>query len=221
MCNITGRYTGSSESQMEADLARLREAETAADFIGVLDHNISNTLTSDFWTIQLPDKLDSSAAYSPTLFAYHAALDLLDAKALFSDLKISELLDPSVSARKKGVERHHLFPKAYLKAQGVSNQTRRNQIANYAHVEWADNIEISDRSPADYFPEYAQRFSDAELQQMMDWHALPDGWEHMDYDDFLEERRQRIAQVTRRGYERLTERMERVQAQFPDAPKAA
>lgn len=221
MCNITGRYTGSSESQMEADLARLREAETAADFIGVLDHNISNTLTSDFWAIQLPDKLDSSAAYSPTLFAYHAALNLLDAKALFSDLKISELLDPSVSARKKGVERHHLFPKAYLKAQGVSNQTRRNQIANYAHVEWADNIEISDRSPADYFPEYAQRFSDAELQQMMDWHALPDGWEHMDYDDFLEERRQRIAQVTRRGYERLTERMERVQAQFPDASKAA
>jgi len=221
MCNITGRYTGSSESQMEADLARLREAETAADFIGVLDYNISNTLTSDFWTIQLPDKLDSSAAYSPTLFAYHAALNLLDAKALFSDLKISELLDPSVSARKKGVERHHLFPKAYLKAQGVSNSTRRNQIANYAHVEWTDNIEISDRSPADYFPEYAQRFSDAELQQMMDWHALPQGWEHMDYDDFLEERRQRIAQVTRRGYERLTDRMERVQVHYPDAQQAA
>lgn len=221
MCNITGRYTGSSESQMEADLARLREAETAADFIGVLDYNISNTLTSDFWTIQLPDKLDSSAAYSPTLFAYHAALNLLDAKALFSDLKVAELLDPSVSARKKGVERHHLFPKAYLKAEGVSNSTRRNQIANYAFVEWADNIRIADRSPADYFPEYAQRFSDAELEQMMDWHALPEGWEHMDYGDFLDERRQRIAQVTRRGYERLTDRMERVQAQYPDTSKAA
>jgi hypothetical protein len=210
MCNISRRYTGSSESTMEADLARIKKADTASDFAQVLDQIIENTLTNDFWTITLPDELDSSAAYSPTLFAYHAALNVLDAKALFSDLKVSELLDPSVNAKKKGVERHHLFPKNYLKKQGVTNNTRRNQIANYAYVEWADNIQIADRSPADYFPEYAERYSNGELEQMMEWHALPEGWEHMDYRDFLEERRQRIATVTRKGFERLTSKAEHV-----------
>ena len=210
MCNISRRYTGSSESTMEADLARLKEADTASDFVQVLDQIIQNNLTSDFWTITLPDELDSSAAYSPTLFAYHAALNVLDARALFSDLKVSELLDPAVNAKKKGVERHHLFPKNYLKKQGVTNNTRRNQIANYAYVEWADNIQIADRSPAEYFPEYAERYTNGELEQMMEWHALPDGWEHMDYNAFLEERRQRIAKVTRKGFERLTDKVEHV-----------
>jgi Uncharacterized conserved protein len=40
---------------------------------------------------------------------------------------------------------------------------------------------------------------------MMYWHALPEGWHRMGYDQFLEERRNRIAQVTRDGYEHLTQ----------------
>jgi hypothetical protein len=36
------------------------------------------------------------------------------------------------------------------------------------------------------------------------WHALPDGWESLDYFDFLAERRKRIAQVIRDGYTTLT-----------------
>lgn len=35
------------------------------------------------------------------------------------------------------------------------------------------------------------------------WHALPDGWEHMQYRESLEERRRRIARVIRDGYSRL------------------
>ena len=34
-------------------------------------------------------------------------------------------------------------------------------------------------------------------------HALPDGWEHMDYHDFLRQRRILMAKVIKRGYERL------------------
>jgi hypothetical protein len=210
MCNISRRYTGSSESTMEADLSRINNAETDAEFVRTLDQIIENTLTNDFWTITLPAELESSTAYSPTLFAYHAALNIMDAKALFSDLKLTKLLDPSVNAKKNGVERHHLFPKSYLKKQGVTSRTRRNQIANYAHVEWADNIQIADRSPADYFPEYAERFDNDELEQMMEWHALPEGWETMPYEEFLEARRDRIAAITRKGFERLTEKADHV-----------
>jgi hypothetical protein len=35
-------------------------------------------------------------------------------------------------------------------------------------------------------------------------HALPDGWEHMAYTEFLSQRRILMAKVIRRGYERLT-----------------
>jgi hypothetical protein len=34
-------------------------------------------------------------------------------------------------------------------------------------------------------------------------HALPDGWEHMEYMDFLIKRRTLMAKVIKRGYERL------------------
>jgi hypothetical protein len=206
MCNITGRYTGSSESTMEEDINRVADAASAEEFIGILDRVINSRLTDDFWTITLPDELDSASYYSPTLFAYHAALNILNAKALFSTLTIKELLDPDVQAKKSAVEKHHLFPKNYLKQQAITEGQRVSNIANRAYVEWADNIDISDQPPSEYFPKYAARFDEEELQRMMYWHALPDGWHQMDYDTFLEERRQRIAQVTRDGYKRLTRR---------------
>jgi hypothetical protein len=127
-------------------------------------------------------------------------LNLLDARALFSSIKVSELLDPAVKAHKSAVERHHLFPKGYLRKQGITGQRETNQIANYALVEWSDNIGISDSSPSSYFPKYAARFSADDLERMCYWHALPTGWEEMEYRDFLEARRKAVAQVIRDGF---------------------
>ena len=42
-----------------------------------------------------------------------------------------------------------------------------------------------------------------EIAQMYYWHALPDGWEQMEYPDFLVARREHMAQVIKAGYERL------------------
>ena len=78
-----------------------------------------------------------------------------------------------------------------------------NQIANYALVEWSDNIEISDNSPQEYLPLYMARFNPDELKDMCYWHALPDGWENMTYEDFLKARRQAIAQIIRGGFRKL------------------
>lgn len=203
MSSLTGRYSGSPETRMEGDLARLRAVEGAEEYVSLLDRIISDTLTEDFWNITLPNELATSAARSPTLFAYHAALNLLDARALFSKIKVSELLDPNLKANKSAVERHHLFPRSHLKRIGITGNQERNQIANFAHVEWFDNIDISDLSPAEYLPEYTKRFSKDELKQMYFWHALPEGWERMDYQPFLTERRKLIAQVTRAGFESL------------------
>jgi hypothetical protein len=90
-----------------------------------------------------------------------------------------------------------------LKEEGIEDSSQINQIANRAYVEWADNIDISDRPPGEYFPTYAERFDEGELEQMMYWHGLPEGWYDMEYETFLEERRERIAQVTRDGFRKL------------------
>lgn len=199
---LTGRYTGSPESVMEEDFTSLREVESKDEFIYHFDRIIADTLSEDYWNITLPNKLATSSAISPALFAYYASLNLLDAKVLFSKMKITDLLDPSVKAKKKAVERHHLFPKEYLKTIGVIQTKDVNQIANYALVEWKDNIDILDKSPEEYFFKYADvnRFSDAEIQQMYKWHALPKGWERMEYKPFLEARRKLIAGIIREGF---------------------
>ncbi|MGH8952956.1 MAG: GmrSD restriction endonuclease domain-containing protein [Acidimicrobiia bacterium] len=203
MASLTGRYTGSPETILEADLRRFSDAETADDFVAILDGVIDTQLTSDFWDVTLPDLLDSSAAWSPYLFGYYASLNLLEAKALFSNMKISELFDPGVKQTKSPVERHHLFPKAYLSSIGITGTTRTNQICNFAFVEWADNIAIADTKPAEYFPEYFSKLPPSDQEQARSWHALPPEWEHMEYFEFLRERRKRMAKVVEKGFERL------------------
>jgi hypothetical protein len=39
----------------------------------------------------------------------------------------------------------------------------------------------------------------------MYWHALPREWQHMNYQEFLVERRKLMAEVTRDAYAKLTD----------------
>ncbi len=201
---ITRRYSSSPETIMEGDLARFREKETSADFSSVLDKLINDALTDDFWNITLVNDLSVSSATSPALFAYQASLVILDARVLFSNMKISEFFDPSIK-KIKNIERHHLFPRNYLKKIDIKEIKETNQIANYAFVEWTDNIEISDKSPSEYLPQYLRRITPEEKNDLYYWHALMDNWENLDYNKFLEERRKRIAKIIRAGFEKLTQ----------------
>jgi hypothetical protein len=203
MSAVTGRFTGSPESAMEFDLARLRDVDSADAFVKTLTQICDITLTNDFWAVSLPNDLATSSPRSPSLFAYHAALVLLDARALFSKIKVADLLDPSIHASRAAVERHHLFPKGFLAKQGITAIRETNQIANYALVEWGDNADISDQAPADYLPGMKARFSQTELERMYQLHALPENWEHLNYRDFLEKRRELMAQVIAKGYATL------------------
>jgi hypothetical protein len=204
MSAVTGRFTGSPESAMEFDLARLRDVNTADDFMKMLNSICDITLTNDFWAVSLPNYLATSSPRSPSLFAYYAALVLLDSRALFSKLKVEDLLDPTLHANRSAVERHHLFPKGYLSKLGINAVRDTNQIANYALVEWGDNSDMSDKAPSDYLPEMKTRFSQAELERMYRLHALPPNWEHLEFRDFLEKRREFMAQVIAEGYATLT-----------------
>lgn len=203
MSSITGRYTNSPETVMEMDLARIRGIKTAPEFEVVLDSIIVSQLTKDFWEVTLPMDLATSSSTSPSLYAYYAALYVLDARGLFSKLKVSDLLQEGLRSKKSHLERHHLFPKAWLQRHGIIEQRDTNQIANFALVEWSDNIEISDSGPSDYLPVYLERFSKDEIEKLYYWHALPQSWEQMSYIAFLEERRKRMAQVIKDAYQRI------------------
>jgi len=206
MAALTGRYSSSPESQIESDLARLRGASDVATFTRALDEVVDDTLTADYWQITLPNALATSAARSPSLYAYYAALNLLDARVLLSRMRVNELLDPALKSKRAALERHHLFPKGYLRSIGIEAQPEVNQIASYAFVEWPKNTAISDEPPATYWPRFTRAFDGDELERMCFWHALPERRHEMPYADFLAARRRLIADVVRAGFVRLTER---------------
>jgi hypothetical protein len=206
MAHTTGRYTSSPESQLESDLRRLLDPpDTDGDaFVEALDRIVKANFTNDYWEITLSNRLDTSSSRSPALFAYLAALDLLDAEVLFSDVRVRDLLDPGQAAP-RAIERHHLFPKNHLAAIGVTGTRQVNAIANMAFLDWSENAQIADHNPLAYWPLLSAGVSPERLRRQVRLHALPVGWEQLDYAEFLERRRALIAQVTREGFATLWE----------------
>ena len=188
---------------MDGDLNRLKEVKEGNGFITALNEMMDKELTNDFWTITLPSRLDSSSARNPELFAYVAAQNKLGFPVLFSHKKISELIDPSLKTKKKTLERHHLFPRAWLEQQGVQDMKQINQMANFALLEWPENLDISDSPPSEYVPQIRARFGPGDWKNMQEFHALPECWETMSYPVFLDQRRKLMAAIIRRGFETL------------------
>ena len=208
MAQLTGRYTGSSESQLQRDLDLFAtpEVKNADSFRGIVENAIRLALTNDFWEVNLPQQLVSSQyKMSPSYLCYLAALNILDADMFMLPMKVSHWMDPSIPAE-KGTEGHHLFPRAFQQKElGITDTKRINQAANFAPTDWQTNGIISDRNPAEYWPDLVSKRShgDKWLEQQMYWHALPEHWHQLPYDDFLEQRRHLIARVTRDGFEKL------------------
>lgn len=203
MTSLTYRYTGSQESQMEQDLAMLRGKSSPEEFIAALEREMAAVLTNDYWQVTLPNNLETAASRTPSQAAFYASLVVLDAKVLYSNMKVRDMLSPDLSSSRKALERHHLFPRSYLRKLGIQDRRDTNQVANFALVEWYDNIDISDKPPAEYAPKYEAEFSASELNTMYRHHALPQGWYNMNYFDFLEERRKLMAATIREGFEQL------------------
>ena len=206
MSHTTGRYTSSPETQIEADLGRLAALAGSGGqaFCDELDRIVKATFTNDYWDISLPNRLDTSSARSPVLSAYQAALNLLDAEALFSRLRLRDLLDPEASSP-RSVERHHLFPKTHLKAKGITGRRSVNAIANMVYLDWPDNTHVAPDDPLTYWPAMTEGLDPERLRRQAYWHALPVGWEQLDYATFLERRRTLLAQVARDGFSTLWE----------------
>lgn len=205
MAALTGRYTSSPETRFESDLAQIRGITDGESYLARMREMAATVLTKDYWEITLPSALATSAARSPSLFSYQAALIKLDALALYSPIKIANLIDPAVNGTKAALEQHHLFPRGYLKTLNITETAHINQIANFALVEWPENIKIGAKAPAEYVPAFDAKLGGIEREEMYFWHALPHLWWELDYETFLKERRVRMARVIQRAWEELTE----------------
>lgn len=203
MSAVTSRFTSSPESTMESDLARLRGATRADEFVDILQQVCDITLTNDFWKVTLPNDLATSSSSSPSLSAYHASLVLLSAPILFSSAKLSDSLDPTVKAV-SSAWRHRLFPKDYLEKLGISGTRETNQIANYAHMDRLESQKVANQPPMAYLRQLKKGFTKDEVDKMYSYHALPKRWERMKYGTFLKKRRELMAKIIHDGYIALT-----------------
>ena len=76
-------------------------------------------------------------------------------------------------------------------------------MANYAFIDWKDNMQILDEVPSIYYPVVCGGRSSEEIIHMEEENALPHGWENMPYEEFLIERRKLMAAKIRQAYEIL------------------
>ncbi len=203
MASMTGRYTSSPETSFEFDIAQLRGLQSGEAYLAMLRQICETALTNDYWEITLPNALATAASRSPSRFAYQAALVLLNARALYSPLKVVDMIDPAIKGPKAAFEQHHLFPRGYLRKLGITEIREVNQIANFAVVEWPDNLIISDKAPAEYAPSFDTAMSGIDRDQMLKWHALPHEWWNLPYEEFLKSRRSRMAALVSEAYHKL------------------
>lgn len=206
MASLTGRYSSSPETAFEKDLNRIKEFNPN-DFISGLEKIISDNLTNDFWEITLVGQMETSSARSPEANAFYAALNKLGSQILFSRKLVGDLYDPSLKIKKKRLEKHHIFPRNYLilkyRFDKNKDKAKINQIANLTFLEFEDNIEISDANPREYLAMVKKRFTDDELDEMFNQHAIPEDFYQLEYDEFLQKRRKLMVGVIRRAFNKI------------------
>ena len=200
MSTITYFYTGSTESEVENQFADLRDVNSADEFIEYIDRVISTRFTDDYFNLTLPSELNSAASISPAWNGYIAAQIVLNNPMLFSNTPVSKYFIIGSSGTKNAIDKHHIFPKHHLEQIGYPNDRDRNQLANFTYLDYATNIDISDKAPAEYVNAYRQKLGDEGYKIACEQNALPENFENMEYPEFLEKRRQLMAQIVRKAY---------------------
>lgn len=207
MSTLTSRYIGSPETVMDRDMRSIAEK----GFLNFLADVEASSLSDSFWTVTLPQILETSSVNSPAFNTFIAAQINLNCNSmLMNGTKIADLVTISGDV-------HHIFPRAYLKNNGVTNKTKYNQVANYIYLDTQVNKAISDDAPAVYFTKAKQQcetklielgnISDALLLTTnLAENCIPDGVVTMDvssYDDFLDKRRKMMAALIEKYYKGL------------------
>lgn len=177
---LWGRYTGSTESVMAQDLNAISNGGDVESLISLMRQSRGDL------TIRPEDfrAWSTGARIYPLLYMLTR---VSHAKDFGSGVELSN----AMLGKNSSLEVHHIFPKHLLYEKGYSKNLV-NQIANYAFLTKKTNLEISDRDPAEYIPEYNTKTPGA-----IESHWIPkekEYWALDRYDDFLEKRRDLLAE---------------------------
>lgn len=198
---LTAFYVGSFESAFERQLNDVAALGSADEFVAYFEREIAALLTDDYFRVTLPQNYDANEATGPSWQGFVAAQVVLGVKVLFSTAPLAQLLTMGSSGKKNALDKHHLFPDHYLKERGYfSNRSNR---ANFTYLDYQNNIYIQDDAPQDYVPRYRDALGEDKFKRCCREHALPEGFESMDYEEFLAQRRVLMAQLVKDGFERL------------------
>lgn len=203
MSTITVFYSGSTESEVEKQFADLRDVKTADEFVTYLDGVINTIFTDDYFRLTLPSDLNSSSATSPAWYGYIASINVLGYHMLFSTAPLSKYFILGTSGGKNAIDKHHIFPKHYLETIGFDNDRDRNQIANFAYLDYATNIDISDAPPAEYVGRYKEKLGEEGYKLACEQNALPKNFENLEYTEFIAQRRMLMSKIIKKAYDEL------------------
>lgn len=207
LSTLTGRYVGSPESVMSRDIRMIEEK----GFLQYAQEIEASVLSDVFWDITLPQNLDTTSVNSPAFNTFLAAQDYLKCSSmLMKGTMISDLIIISGDV-------HHIFPKAYLKVNGVDARNRYNQVANYTYLDTQVNKAVSDDAPNVYFGTILNQCKtkevlignitdEDELFANLAENAIPKEVVNMsveNYDEFLVERRNLMSQIIKKYYKSL------------------
>lgn len=208
LATLTGRYVTSPESVMSRDIRNIDEK----GFVNFINDVEQSVLSDTFWEITLPQNLETSSVNSPSFKTFCAAQVNKKYSSLFmSGLMISDLITVSGDV-------HHIFPREYLKKNGINNRGIYNQVANYTYLDPQVNKAISDQAPYRYFGKIIQQMKDSnsivignirnedELKSNLSENAIPEQVITMtydNYDEFLNDRRRLMANMIRDYYRDL------------------
>ena len=201
---LTGRYTSSPESSFYKDLKSIKEKGVVATLQAIEDA----TLSEAFWNVQLVQNLESTSTINPTYQVYLAAQVYFNETSLLSNnIGIKELID-------LGGDVHHIFPKQYLKEQGLE-KNQYNQNANYVYLDRPVNESIGKLPPYEYFSTAKRQCSEDVtkpigsinnidlLERNLAMNCIPNDIFKMDFESysrFLQERRTLMAQKIKDYY---------------------
>jgi len=207
MSILTGRYSGSPESQIDTDIKNI-VLKGIDNYLGAIEEA---QLSDAFWNVELVQELDKSTITSPHLQVFFASQVKNNTLGFLSkDITVRDLISHRGDV-------HHVFPKAFLKKK-YPNRRDYNQVANYVFAQSEINIKIGNKSPDVYFQEileqckegkteYGNITSQNELMQNLTDHAIPhsifdQGIEN--YPEFLEQRRRLMARKIKDYYHSLS-----------------
>ncbi len=147
MAMLWGRFSGSSESFLEKDMNILKETDSLDELINEMHLYRGTNL------YLRPEDLAMQGVRSRIYNIFYASVRSQEAK---------DWTNPALSLYSKSVgynnklQRHHIFPKAFLYQKYNGNNSIHkamiNEIANIAFITQESNMEILDSDPKDYLP---------------------------------------------------------------------